>query len=156
MEQDTTFRGSAPAKIDDKGRLKIPSIFRGVFAAFQSREVFVTSEWGDHVQIYPLPAWIEIEKRVNRHLPAPEELEKYVRNVNHWGQMADIDGQDRVLIHPHLREKAGTTGEVYVQAGAGYLAVWDRERHDRDMVENPYTKEDKRRMTALLSAERTD
>ncbi|MDO8834802.1 MAG: hypothetical protein Q7V01_04365 [Vicinamibacterales bacterium] len=144
MDQDVAFRGNSPAKIDDRGRLKIPSVFRGIFAAYQSREVFITSEWGDYVRIYPLSAWIEIEKRIHRAPATSEELDRFVRSVNYWGQMAEIDSQDRLLIHPRLREKARTLGEVEVQGALTHLEVWDRDRFNQNMLDEPYTKADKR------------
>jgi MraZ protein len=144
MDQDVAFRGNSPAKIDDRGRLKIPSVFRGIFAAYQSREVFITSEWGDYVRIYPLSAWIEIEKRIQRAPATSEELDRFVRSVNYWGQMAEIDSQDRLLIHPRLREKARTLGEVEVQGALTHLEVWDRERFNQNLLDEPYTKADKR------------
>lgn len=143
MEQDAAFRGNSPAKIDDKGRLKIPSAFRGIFAARGSREVFITSEWGDYVRIYPLSAWIDIEKRIQAAPSSSEALERYVRSVNYWGQMAEIDSQDRVLIHPRLRERARTLGEVEVQGALTHLEVWDRSRFDEVMRVDPYTRDDK-------------
>ena len=149
MEHDIAFRGNSPAKIDDKGRLKIPSVFRGIFAAYQSREVFITSEWGDYVRIYPLSAWIDIEKRIQRAPAAAEELDRFVRSVNFWGQMAEIDSQDRVLIHPRLRDKARTLGEVEVQGALTHLEIWDRERFTQNMLDEPYTKADKRALRDL-------
>lgn len=144
MDQDVAFRGNSPAKIDDRGRLKIPSVFRSIFAAYQSREVFITSEWGDYVRIYPLSAWIDIEKRIQRAPATSEELDRFVRSVNYWGQMAEIDSQDRLLIHPRLREKARTIAEVEVQGALTHLEVWDRERFNQNLLEEPYTKADKR------------
>ena len=37
------LRGSSPARIDDKGRLKVPTMFRGVIQDQQGADVFVTS-----------------------------------------------------------------------------------------------------------------
>ena len=55
------MRGSAPARIDDKGRLKVPTMFRAVIQGQQGADVFVTSLSGESVRIYPLAVWIEIE-----------------------------------------------------------------------------------------------
>src|SRR5436309_2807527 len=59
------FRGSAPAKIDDKGRLKIPTDFRRYLEERYGLDLFVTSVQGDSALLYPLPVWEEIEA----HLP---------------------------------------------------------------------------------------
>ena len=47
MEQKS-FRGNEPAKIDDKGRLKIPNAHRAVFQNCEyGSEVYVTSLTGE-------------------------------------------------------------------------------------------------------------
>ena len=58
------LRGNSPAKIDDRGRLKIPNGFRSLIEDEHGRELFVTSLHGDSVRIYPMPVWIEIEKKI--------------------------------------------------------------------------------------------
>src|SRR5262245_30879115 len=55
------LRGNAPAKIDDKGRLKIPNGFRALVQRTYGSEIFVTSLTGDSVRIYPMPVWQQIE-----------------------------------------------------------------------------------------------
>ena len=52
MEQPAVLRGNAPAKIDDKGRLKVPNGFRALVQQSYGREVFVTSLTGESVRIY--------------------------------------------------------------------------------------------------------
>ena len=63
------LRGSSSARIDDKGRLKVPTIFRGVIQDQQGRDVFVTSLTGECVRIYPMTAWLEIEHVVDGRQP---------------------------------------------------------------------------------------
>ena len=58
------FRGSAPAKIDDKGRLKVPTGFRRTLEDRYGREVFTTSVTGDSVLVYPLVVWEVLEERL--------------------------------------------------------------------------------------------
>ena len=58
------LRGNSPAKIDDKGRLKIPNGFRSVIEDGHGRQLFVTSLHGDSVRIYPMPVWAEIERKL--------------------------------------------------------------------------------------------
>jgi MraZ protein len=156
MEHDIAFRGSSPAKIDDKGRLKIPSIFRGIFSAHQSRELFVTSALGDNVRIYPLPAWIDIEKRIDRDLTAPgtnaktrQALVNFRAATSRWGQMAEIDVQDRVLIHPSLRGEAQTVSEVTVVGAATHLEVWEQNRYVEHCAKHRLTEEDMVELSGL-------
>ena len=53
------LRGNSPAKIDDKGRLKVPNAFRAVIQKDHGPDVFVTSLTGQSVRIYPMPVWLE-------------------------------------------------------------------------------------------------
>ena len=58
------FGATAPAKIDDKGRLKVPNDFRAVIQKDHGPDLFVTSLTGQSVRIYPMPVWLELEKRL--------------------------------------------------------------------------------------------
>ena len=58
------LRGNHPARIDDKGRLKIPNGFRTLIETQFGAELFVTSLAGEHVVIYPLAVWTEIERKL--------------------------------------------------------------------------------------------
>ena len=51
------FRGNAPARIDDKGRLKVPNAFRSLLETKYGRELFLTSLTGEYVRVYPMPVW---------------------------------------------------------------------------------------------------
>ena len=52
------LRGNYAAKIDDKGRLKIPNAFRALIEKQHGTEVFVTSLTGEYVHLYPMPVWL--------------------------------------------------------------------------------------------------
>ena len=60
------LRGNSPAKIDDKGRLKVPNGFRAYLEKEYGRELFVTSLHGDSVRIYPMPVWAGIERNLGQ------------------------------------------------------------------------------------------
>ncbi len=144
MEQNAVLRGNAPAKIDDKGRLKIPTTFRGILDAAHGRDLFVTSLTGESVRLYPLPVWIEIEKKLAQ-IPSthPSRL-RFLSRVNYYGQMADLDTQGRVLIHQRLRDSAGMAGEVDVFGQYDYLEVWNHERFVTKLASDPFTDDDAR------------
>ena len=58
------LRGNYAAKIDDKGRLKIPNAFRGLVEGKHGKELFVTSLTGEYVRIYPTPVWLALEEKL--------------------------------------------------------------------------------------------
>jgi MraZ protein len=122
------LRGSSPAKVDDKGRLKIPSLFKGYIEEAYGREFFVTTHTGDFVRIYPMPVWIEIEKKLAASSSLGPPLAKFRNFVNYYGQPATMDDQGRILIHPTLRQKSETGGGVIVIGNLTCLDVWNHEK----------------------------
>lgn len=141
------LRGNYAAKIDDKGRLKIPNAFRALVEGQHGKEVFVTSLTGEYVRIYPMPVWIALEEKLAA-VPStlPARL-KFFDRVNYYGQPAEFDQQGRVLIHPRLRESAGMSGEVDVFGQYAWLDVWNHERFVAKLQREPYTDDDARALS---------
>jgi MraZ protein len=136
------LRGNYAAKIDDKGRLKIPNAFRALIQGQHGTELFVTSLTGEFVRIYPLPVWMALEEKLAK---APSTLParlKYLDRVNYYGQVAELDSQGRVLIHARLRESAGMAGEVDCFGQYDNLDVWNHERFVAKLQREPYTDDD--------------
>jgi MraZ protein len=138
------LRGNAPAKIDDRGRLKVPSAFRAAIQEEHGRELFVTSLSGDSVRIYPMPVWVEVERRLAEMPSAHPARMKFLDRVNFYGQVAEIDPQGRVLIQQRLRDSAQMTGEVDVLGQQNFLEVWNHDRFLARLASDPFTDADAR------------
>ena len=136
------LRGNYAAKIDDKGRLKIPNAFRSLIEGQHGAEVFVTSLTGEYVRIYPMSVWQALEEKLARVPSTHPARLKFFDRVNFYGQTTDIDAQGRVVIHARLRDSAGMAGEVDVFGQLDYLDVWNHERFTAKMQREPYTDED--------------
>jgi MraZ protein len=148
MEQSgvssAVLRGNYAAKIDDKGRLKIPNAFRALMEGQYGAQLFVTSVTGESVHIYPLPVWMVREEKLAGVPSMHPARIKYFDRVNYYGQAAEFDTQGRVLIHPRLRESAGMNGEVCVFGQYDYLEIWNQERFQSKLQSQPYTDQDAR------------
>jgi MraZ protein len=138
------LRGNHAARIDDKGRLKIPNAFRVLVENQHGAELFVTSLTGESVSLYPMPIWLALEEKLSRVPSTHPSRIKYLDRVNYYGQAAQIDAQGRVLIHQRLRDSAGMTGEVDVFGQYDFLEVWNHERFTAKLLRDPYTDDDAR------------
>ena len=138
------LRGNYAAKIDDKGRLKIPNAFRSLIEGKHGAQVFVTSLTGEYVRVYPMPIWAELEEKLAKMPSTHPARVKFFDRVNYYGQTAEFDNQGRVLIHPRLRDAALMTGEVDVFGQYSYLDVWNHERFVAKLQREPYTDDDAR------------
>jgi MraZ protein len=141
------FRGNAPARIDDKGRLKIPNAFRSLIETNYGRELFVTSLTGEFVRIYPMPVWVGIEQRLGAAPSTNPSKLRFLDRVNYFGQVGELDVQGRVLIPVRLREAATMAGDVDVLGLTTYLEVWNHERLLTKFQREPYTDDDARALS---------
>jgi MraZ protein len=141
--------GNSPARIDDKGRLKIPTKYRKPLEEQYGREFFVTSVNGRFVQIFPLPVWAARVDKLSRISPFHPVAERYLDAVNFHGAVATMDRQGRILIQPLLRKKAGMNGEVSVLGKNDHLVIWNQERIEKDLVEKEVTDDDLRELSTL-------
>ncbi len=143
------LRGNSPAKIDDKGRLKVPNGFRAYLEKEYGRELYVTSLHGDSVRIYPMPVWAGIERKLGEIPSAHPSRQKYLDRVNFYGQNSELDGQGRVLIPQRLRDAAHMIGEVDVFGQFDFLEVWNHERFLAKLQREPFTDDDARALSDL-------
>ena len=143
------LRGNYTARIDDKGRLKIPTAFRALVEGQHGAELFVTSLTGESVRIYPMPVWMALEEKLARVPSTHPARLRFFDRVNYYGQGAEFDNQGRVLIHPRLRDSAGMSGEVDVFGQYDHLEVWNHERFTAKLQREPYTDDDARALSGF-------
>ena len=143
------FRGNSPARIDDKGRLKVPNAFRSLFESKYGRELFLTSLTGEYVRIYPMPVWLEIEQKLGEMPTTHPSKLRFLDRVNYFGQAAELDAQGRVIIPLRLRDAATMAGDVDVVGQYNYLDVWNHDRFLARLQREPYTDDDARALSGF-------
>ena len=142
------LRGNSPAKVDEKGRLKIPSVFLDELKEY-GNQFYITSTTGETARIYPMKVWSEIEDKLAALPSANKAKRKFLMRTSYFGQVVDMDGQGRVLLPPVLREAAQTKSDVDVFGALNYLEVMNHTRVLDEMKNEPYTDEDDEALNAL-------
>ncbi len=145
--KNRVFRGNAPARIDDKGRLKLPTAFRSLLEGKHGRELFVTSLTGEYVRVYPMPVWLALEEKLGA-VPSthPAKL-RFLDRVNYFGQTGELDVQGRILIPVRLRDAATMVGDVDVLGQLNCLDVWNHDRFLTKLQRESYTDDDARALS---------
>lgn len=141
------LRGNFSAKIDSKGRLKIPAAFRASIEETYGSSLFVTSITGESVRVYPMPVWIGIEEKLARVPTTHPSRNRFFDRVNFFGQPAEFDKQGRVLVHSRVREAASMVGEVDVFGQYDHLEIWNHDRFVERLDRDPYTDDDARALS---------
>jgi transcriptional regulator MraZ len=130
--------------MDDKGRLKVPNVFRSVLETKYGRELFLTSLTGENMRVYPMPVWIDIEEKLGQMPSTHPSRLRFLDRVNFFGQVAELDAQGRVLVPVRLRETATMSGDVDVLGVQKYLDVWNHDRFLAKLQREAYTDDDAR------------
>ena len=135
------LRGNCPAKVDEKGRLKIPAVFLEELKEYGT-QFYITSITGESARIYPLRVWSEIEDKL-ADLPSQHPTKrKFLLRTSYYGLTVELDGQGRLLLPPVLREAAQIKGEVDVLGSLNYLEVVNHTRVLDDLKNQPFTDDD--------------
>ena len=122
-------------------------MFRSLLESKYGRELFVTSLSGEYVSVYPMPVWLEVEQKLAQMPSTHPSKMRYLDRVNYFGQVAELDGQGRVLIPVRLRDSATMAGEVDVLGQGHWLDVWNHDRFLTKMQRDPYTENDARSLS---------
>jgi len=116
------LRGNCPAKVDEKGRLKVPAVFLEGLKEYGT-QFYITSITGEDARIYPLSVWSEIEDRLAAMPSQHQGKRKFLLRTSYYGQQVEVDGQGRLLLPGVLRDSAQLKAEVDVLGQLNYLEV---------------------------------
>jgi MraZ protein len=98
-------RGMFPARLDDRGRLKLPAIFQQYFSGLPEQKLFVTSLDRRIAEIYPIAAWRENETFFETYTEDPEAVQDIWFNASDLGADAEADSQGRITFNTELRKE---------------------------------------------------
>lgn len=143
------FRGNHPARVDEKGRLKVPADFKKRVDEIYGPQFFITSKDGKRAEVYPLKEWEAIEAKLAQIPSMNPAKKKFLDVTNYYGQMAEMDAQGRLLIPQLLRETAKVMGEVVVLGTQTFLEVVNHDMFKAELEVAPLTEEDQAALADL-------
>ncbi|MDP9051987.1 MAG: division/cell wall cluster transcriptional repressor MraZ [Acidobacteriota bacterium] len=135
------FRGNNPARVDEKGRLKLPADFKRRVDELYGPQFYITSKDGERAEIWPLKEWERIEESLAL-APSSAAKQRFLDVTNYYGQVVEMDSQGRLLMPQLLREKADLKGDVAVLGQNKKLVVINDERAQAKIAASPLTGED--------------
>lgn len=136
------FMGHAPAKVDEKGRIKVPNAFRKVIEQQYGSDCFITSFEGEKALIYPMAVWLDFQGRLSKVPSTSRAKAKLLERANYFGQLVEMDSQGRLLVPSILRSVAGIAEDVVVIGNQDHLIVWNDKTIQKRLTEEPVTDDD--------------
>jgi DNA-binding transcriptional regulator/RsmH inhibitor MraZ len=92
-----------PARLDDKGRMKLPQTFMQYFASLREKTLFVTSLDRNIAAIYPMATWRQNEEVFYNYREDPDAAADVIFNAMDLGAETEMDAQGRIGFSPELR-----------------------------------------------------
>jgi len=135
--------GMYPARVDDKGRLKLPVGFQNFVAALPEKKLFVTSLDRRIGQIYPIRIWRENKDFLYEYRDNPKAAKRISFNAQDLGADSEMDNQGRVLLPPEMRRELGLENHnVRLLAYKGRIQILTEAMYEAQKKESSASAED--------------
>jgi len=127
------FRGRSAARLDAKGRLRIPAKFREVLQNNYT-DALIISQYGECLVAYPPEKWDEMEAKTLELSQVRHEHRSFVRLFISGAEICEFDNQGRILIPPLLREDAHLDQEVIIVGMLANFEIWNKATYDLQVI----------------------
>ena len=123
-----TFIGDYTCKVDEKGRVTLPSAFKKQMDSVSGDRFVVKKDIFEKcLVLYPFEEWERqnrlIRERIN---PYNKEHNKFLRNFYRGTAELTLDGNSRLLIPKRLLELVEASKEVIMAGQDGKIEIWAR------------------------------
>lgn len=122
------FRGINAVNLDVKGRMAMPTRYRIRLQDDAGGQLVVTIDTEQAcLLLYPLPAWIEIEQKIEA-LPSFNPVTRRIQRllIGHATEV-ELDSSGRILLPPLLRKYANLNKSLIVVGQGKKFEIWDED-----------------------------
>lgn len=124
------FRGGNTVNLDAKGRMALPTRYRGQLEEGCGGHLVLTVHDDGCLLLYPAPTWEDIERQLMRLPNQDIQTRRLQRMLLGHATETDVDSHGRILIPPRLREFAKLDKRVVLAALGRKFEIWNEEAWD--------------------------
>ncbi len=128
--------GEFDCRLDDKGRLRLPSALLRQLGAEQE-EFVINRGFEKHLILYPKKVWdlkVEEFERLNLY---DSQHRQVVRYFYRGASEIRIDSASRILLPKSLMDYAGIQADVMVFAYQQLIELWSKDRYEQMISQEP-------------------
>ena len=131
-----TFLGKIDAKLDAKGRVFVPSVFRKVLSEDERERIVVRMEAAEnYLLVYPESVWnkqvLDLQSKLNEWDPEDQMLlMQFVGDA----EVLEFDAQGRVLMPKRLQVRMGLESEVVFVGMVDRIAMWNKSMYEEQFA----------------------
>lgn len=123
--------GEFEQKLDDKGRIVLPSAFRADLE--HTKLIVALGDFGE-LGVWPEAEWdARAAAKQDKEHESPEDARAF-REFTRNAHEVKLDGQFRFAVSENLRRKGGftlgTSQPLYVIGARNRLEIWEKSRHE--------------------------
>ncbi len=130
------FRGINPINIDAKGRMAMPTRYRGVIAADCEGQMVATIDTESRcLLMYTQPEWDLIQRKIEQLSSFDPATRRIQRLLIGYASDLEMDANGRLLLPSTLREYAGLEKKIVLLGQGKKFEIWSDENWCRQRDE---------------------
>jgi MraZ protein len=129
--------GEYDCKIDDKGRMRLPSGLIGQLGEQETYSFVINRGFENCLMLYPEAVWERISEEVNQLNLYNKKNRDFVRYFYRGAAKVVMDSADRILVTKRLLEYAGIEKDVILSAYNDRIEIWAKDQYDTMLDEEP-------------------
>lgn len=131
------FIGTYECKIDDKGRLKVPSSLIKQMEDFEDKTFVVKrSVFQGCLEVYPMGAWDKLMGKINKLNRFVKKNADFIRMFTAGVKTVELDNAGRLQISKDLTHFASLTKDIVIISAGELFEIWDKEAYEKVIATN--------------------
>lgn len=126
------FIGTYECKIDDKGRLKLPSSLIKQMENFDDKTFVVKrSVFQSCLEVYPMNAWDKVMGKINKLNRFIKKNADFIRMFTAGVKTVELDNAGRLQISKDLMTFANLQKDIVITSAGELFEIWDKEAYEK-------------------------
>lgn len=133
----TSFYETYECRIDDKGRLKLPSSLIKLLQSSDNKDfVIKRSVFQNCLEVYPIKPWEKLMKKINGLNRFVKKNADFIRMFTAGVKNVELDASERILIPKDLKQFANLKKEIVISGAGELFEIWDKEAYEKVISTN--------------------
>ena len=131
------FYETYECKIDDKGRIKLPSSLVKLLQSSEDKNfVIKRAVFQNRLEVYPMQPWEKLMKKINGLNRFVKKNADFIRMFTAGVKNVELDSSERILIPKDLKQFANLHKEIVISGAGELFEIWDKEAYEKVIATN--------------------
>ena len=131
------FYETYECKIDDKGRIKLPSSLVKLLQSSEDKNfVIKRAVFQNCLEVYPMQPWEKLMKKINGLNRFVKKNADFIRMFTAGVKNVELDSSERILIPKDLKQFASLHKEIVISGAGELFEIWDKEAYEKVIATN--------------------